>query len=70
LTAPPSLQGSVTEFDDAAGLGTIVSADGTAYPFQCTEIADGTRTIVVGTTVTFEVLPKLGRWEAARIEPA
>jgi cold shock CspA family protein len=67
LTAHPSLRGSVAEFDDASGLGTIISDDGTAFPFQCTEIADGTRTIVVGTTVTFEVLPKLGRWEAARI---
>ncbi|HWC69214.1 MAG TPA: hypothetical protein VG478_14190 [Acidimicrobiales bacterium] len=70
MSARPVLRGSVTEFDDAAGLGTIVAEDGTAFPFQCTEIADGTRTIAVGTAVSFAVLPKLGRWEAARIEQA
>jgi CspA family cold shock protein len=65
-----SLSGTVAQFDDGAGLGTIVGADGTAYPFHCTQIADGTRTIAEGTAVTFELLPRLGRWEATTITPA
>ena len=42
------------------------------YPFHCTAIADGTRTIEVGTAVTFEVRPAgMGRWEATAItQPA
>ena len=44
------------------------AADGTDYPFHSTRIADGTRTIAVGTSVEFEVVPgQLGRWEAAAI---
>ena len=64
------MQGEVTEFDEPRGLGTIESG-GVAYPFHCTQIADGTRTVEVGTRVTFEVRPApLGRWEATRIEHA
>ena len=45
---------------------TVTADDGTAYPFHCTAIADGTRTIAVGTAVRFEVVAgRLGRWEAA-----
>ncbi len=58
-------------FDEAAGLGEITGADGTTYPFHCTQIADGSRSIAPGTAVRFEVVPGgRGRWEAARIEPA
>lgn len=54
-------------FDEARGLGEIESA-GTRYPFHCTAIADGTRTIPVGASVTFEVRAAgLGRWEATAI---
>jgi CspA family cold shock protein len=64
------LHGLVTDFDDARGLGTIESA-GRTYPFHCTQISDGTRTIAVGTSVTFEVEPgDLGRWEATAVTPA
>jgi cold shock CspA family protein len=60
--------GVVTEFDEERGLGTVSGDDGTDFPFHCTRIADGTRTIAVGTVVTFEVLPGLaGRWEAAQL---
>ncbi|MEQ1872224.1 MAG: hypothetical protein ABL953_00725 [Ilumatobacteraceae bacterium] len=62
--------GRVVAFDDAAGLGEIERVDGTRLPFHCIEIADGTRTIAVGTTVTFALLCKLGRYEAAHISPA
>ncbi len=61
------LAGVVTEFDAAAGLGTIRTDDGTEYRFHCVEIADGTRRIEVGTDVTFELLGKFGRYEAAAI---
>lgn len=62
--------GAVVEFDREVGLGRVATADGTAYPFHCIEIADGSRDIAVGTVVTFELLGKLGRYEAARITPA
>ena len=62
--------GVVAEFDEAAGLGTVTATDGTAYGFQCTQIADGTRTIAVGAAVTFEVRPwHRGRYEATAITP-
>ena len=63
------MRGTVTAFDDHVGLGTVTAADGTEYLFHCVEIADGSRTIAVGTAVDFELLPKLGRYEASRIKP-
>ena len=36
----------------------------------CIELADGTRTIKQGTPVTFGLLAKLGRYEAARLTRA
>jgi cold shock CspA family protein len=63
--------GKVTAFDEPRGLGEITAGDGTVYPFHCTAIADGTRTIDVGAPVAFDVVPgPLGRWEAAAIKPA
>jgi cold shock CspA family protein len=63
------VHGTVTAFDEPRGLGVITAA-GTEYPFHCTVIADGTRTIAVGTDVEFEVVPGgLGRWEAAAVTP-
>lgn len=63
-----SLHGTVTEFDDPRGLGVIADEDGNLYPFQCTRIADGTRTIAVGAAVSFEVAAgQMGRWEAVAI---
>ncbi|HEY3485077.1 MAG TPA: hypothetical protein VGK49_06815 [Ilumatobacteraceae bacterium] len=62
--------GTVTSFDAAEGLGEIAGDDGRVYPFQCMEIADGSRTIALGAAVTFDVLAKLGRYEAARITTA
>ena len=71
MTAPAERRvGKVTAFDEHAGLGAVTGADGIAYPFHCTQIADGTRTIAVGTAVTFEVIAgHLGRWEATEITP-
>ncbi len=62
-------RGTVVEFDETVGLGTIVSGDGAEYPFHCIEIADGSRTIDIGADVSFDLLAKLGRWEAANIRP-
>ena len=59
--------GSVTAFDEPRGLGEVTDDDGAVFAFHCVEIADGTRSIGVGTRVRFEVVAKLGRYEAARI---
>lgn len=65
-----SAPGVVTSFDDHRGDGTVTAADGTAWPFHCTQIADGTRTIDPGTAVRFLVRPgRLGVWEAAEVRP-
>ena len=63
------MRGTVTAFDEHVGLGTVTADDGTPYLFHCVEIADGSRTIAVGAAVTFERLPKLGRYEASRLSP-
>ena len=64
------MNGTVAAFDDASGLGEIDAADGRRLPFHCIAVADGSRTIAVGTAVEFDLVPKLGRWEAADIRPA
>jgi cold shock CspA family protein len=62
--------GTVSSFDAPRGVGVVVDEEGTEYPFHCTAIADGTRTIEAGTRVHFEIAPGLGRWEAAALVPA
>jgi hypothetical protein len=77
VTAGPDveLRGTVSDYDDAVGMGEVVpagsaSGDPARYPFHCTQIADGSRTIAVGTPVTFRVIPgRLGRWEAGAVRP-
>ncbi len=65
-----SERGRVSAFDEERGLGEVTGADGVVYPFHCTVIADGSRTIAVGTHVEFDVMPgRLGRWEATGITP-
>jgi CspA family cold shock protein len=66
------MRGVVSDFDDPRGLGTVhADDDGGDFPFHCTAIADGTRTIEPGTTVEFDVVPgRQGRWEATRLRPA
>ena len=63
------MRGVVTAFDPAVGLGVVTADDGARRPFHCVEIADGSRLIEVGQSVEFELLPKLGRYEAAAIRP-
>jgi CspA family cold shock protein len=62
------MRGTVEAFDDEVGLGTVLALDGTRYPFHCTQISDGTRTIKPGVTVEFDVVAgHRGQWEAARL---
>ncbi len=61
------MHGTVTTFDKGVGLGEITAEDGRIVPFHCVVIADGSRDIPVGVAVEFELLPKLGRYEATNI---
>jgi cold shock CspA family protein len=62
------MEGTVAAFDGHRGYGTIRAADGRELFFHCTRIADGTRTIEVGTPVTFTTVPGHGgRDEAAEV---
>ena len=61
-------RGTVTSFDEKSGLGEIAGDDGVTYPFQCTAIVDGTRTIAVDAVVSFTIVAgHLGRLEATQI---
>jgi cold shock CspA family protein len=65
------VSGEVSAFSEERGLGEITADDATVYAFHCTQIADGSRTIAIGSRVEFEIVPGLlGRWEAAAIKPA
>jgi CspA family cold shock protein len=59
--------GRVDTFDAAVGLGTVVTPTGQRHGFHCIEIADGTRTVALGAEVEFDLLAKLGRYEAANL---
>jgi cold shock CspA family protein len=64
-------RGVVTCFDAAAGLGMLTVDDGSELGFHCTQIADGTRSIAVGTAVRFTLRAgRSGRWEAADVTDA
>jgi cold shock CspA family protein len=60
--------GHVDAYDPRRGLGSVERDDGHRFGFHCTAIADGSRDIPVGATVTFRIVPRhLGQWEAATI---
>ena len=61
------MRGTIATFDKAVGLGEITRDDGWIVPFHCIVIADGSRDIPVGVEVEFDLLPKLGRYEATHI---
>ena len=62
-------EGTVLTYDAAAGYGTVGGAAGEWF-FHCTEIADGSRTIQEGTSVSFGVVPgHMGRHEAVDLRP-
>jgi cold shock CspA family protein len=63
--------GVIAAFDEKAGIGIVETVAGDELGFHCTQIADGTRTILVGTAVRFELIAgRGGSWEAGRLEPA
>lgn len=62
--------GSVASFDEPRGLGEIETPAGDLLPFHCTAITDGSRSIVPGTTVAFELAAgRLGLLEATAVRP-
>jgi len=62
------MTGTVIDWDEQGGYGTIRADDGGEHFFHCTALVDGSRTTSAGTRVTFDVEPgRLGRWEAANI---
>lgn len=64
-----NVTGTVSAFDKTRGIGEI-TADNATYAFHSTQLADGTRSIALGTIVEFAVAPGLpGRWEAVRVTP-
>jgi cold shock CspA family protein len=72
----PSIHlGRVTSFDQRRGWGTVTedsAAEDSAaeFDFHATAIADGARTIAVGTSVTFLIRPgHRGRYEARSLTP-
>ena len=63
------MKGTVADFDEHVGLGTVRAEDGRELLFHCTQLLDGTRTVDVGARVRFEVVAgHAGKWEAARVE--
>lgn len=62
--------GHVATFEPTRGLGTVHDDDGTTHAFHATAIADGSRSIEVGTAVVFTVSPShRGRYEARSLIP-
>ena len=60
--------GVVATFDDHVGAGTLTDgADGRTWPFHCTRISDGSRSIPVAVSVTFTVRPGPGGFEAVDV---
>lgn len=70
MRQPALHPGTVEEYDQARGWGTIVGDDGEVLGFHCTQIADGTRTIRVGARVRYaRRAAHLGRYEAGAVSP-
>lgn len=57
--------GTIVDFDEHAGHGTLRDDAGPVLFFHCTAIADGSRTIEPGTRVAFDLTPgRRGDYEA------
>ena len=70
MPGSPARTGTVQSFDDDRGVGVVADEEGTRYPFHCTAIADGSRTIVAGTRVSFVLAPgHLGICEGRNLSP-
>jgi len=62
-------RGRVIDFDEDKGLGHVEALDGRTLFFHCTAIADGSRTIPVGASVAFNIVPgHMGELEATHLE--
>ncbi len=62
--------GRIATFDDVVGRGEIEAGGGMRFPFHCTAIADGSRTIAADIAVRFRLVPgPLGALEATAIKP-
>lgn len=60
--------GTVASFDDTRGAGEIIDEDGKhRWPFHCTRIAGGSRTIEVGSPVTYRAEPGPTGLEAVEV---
>ena len=69
---PAALQfeGTVSDFDQRRGLGTVSGPDGAIWPFHATAISDASRRIEVGTPVRVTLGPGHGgRYEARSVTP-
>ena len=64
------MRGTVTTFNKVVGLGEITRDDGWVVPFHCIVIADGSRDISIGAEVEFDLMCKLGRYEADHVAAA
>ena len=63
--------GKVATFDEFVGRGEIEAGGGMRFPFHCTAIVDGTRTVAPDTAVKFRLVPgPLGALEAIAIKTA
>jgi cold shock CspA family protein len=63
--------GRVASFDEHGGRGEIEARGGMHFPFHCTAIADGSRTIAPDTAVKFRIVPgPLGALEAISVKRA
>ncbi len=69
MTTSSRLTGVVTQFDARRGLGEITYNTGQVWPFHCAVIADGSRSINVGESVTFTTAFHVVRDEAFDIQP-
>ena len=71
MTTDTTHTGSVEAYDAARGWGTILGDDGEQLGFHCTQIADGSRSVAVGTKVRYRRVPAhLGTYEAASVTRA
>ena len=68
MSSWPGTRGRVVAFDEHRGLGEVEDTRGERFPFHCTAIADGSRSIAVGRVVEFRVVTgPIGTREAAGV---
>ena len=69
MAAAAPLLGRVVGFDPRRGTGLIRGDDGAERSFHATRLADGSRSVEVGTAVAFVVGPGAhpGSWEAVEV---